>query len=84
MRWHRDRATVQRATGGEAQVTAPSRLSQAWQSCGEIITLAFGNAGEQTSEKPTPLREHRMWTRDARRVAPRHGPTRLRVRFKLP
>ena len=84
IRWHRDRATVQTAAAGEAPVTTPSRLSQAWQSCVEIATLVLGHAGEQTSEKPTPLREHRMWTSDARRVAPRHGPTRLRVRFKLP
>ena len=84
IRWHRDRATVQPATAVEAPVLTPSRLSQAWQSCVELATLVLGRSGEQTSEKPTPLGEHRMWTSDARRVAPRHGPTRLRVRFKLP
>lgn len=84
IRWHRDRATVQPATAGEAPVTTPSRLSQAWQRCVEITTLAFGSADDQTSEKPTALRDRRIWTSDARRVAPRQGPTRLRVRFKLP
>ena len=84
IRWHRDRASVQPAAAVEAPVMTPSRLSQAWQRCVEITTLVFGSAGEQASEKPTPLREHRIWTSDARRVAPRHGPTRLRVRFKLP
>ena len=84
IRWHRDRASVPPATAVERPVTTPSRLSQAWRRCVQITTLAFGSAGDQTSEKPAPLREHRIWTSDARRVAPRHAPTRLRVRFKLP
>ena len=84
MRWYRDRPSVPPEAAVKRPVTTPSRLSQTWRRCVEMTTLVFGSAGDQPSEQPTPLREHRIWTSDARRVGPRHAPTRLRVRFKLP
>jgi transcriptional regulator with XRE-family HTH domain len=82
MRWHRDRASGQAETPAEVPVTSPSRVASGWRRGAEIVALALGG-GDHASDEPT-AEEQRIWTTDARRVRPRHVPTRLRVRFKLP
>jgi hypothetical protein len=84
IRWRRARVSVQPAPDVTAPVPAQSRIEWAWQRGSEMAALVFGSAGGQTPDAFRGETEERIWTSNARRVRPRHGPTRLRVRFKLP
>jgi hypothetical protein len=76
--------SVQPETAMTEPVPTPSRIEWAWQRGSEIVALVFGSAGGQTPDAFRGETEERIWTSNARRVRPRHAPTRLRVRFKLP
>ena len=84
IRWRRTRVSVEPEPTVTEPVTTPSRIDWAWQRGSELIALVFGSAGGQTSDAFRGESEERIWTSNARRVRPRHAPTRLRVRFKLP
>jgi hypothetical protein len=84
IRWRRTRVSVQPEPAVTEPVPAQSRIEWAWQRGSEMAALVFGSAGGQTTDTFRGETEERIWTSNARRVRPRHAPTRLRVRFKLP
>ena len=84
IRWRRTRVSVTPEPALTEPATTQSRIAWAWQRASEMAALVFGSAGGQTSDAFRGESEERIWTSNARRVRPRHAPTRLRVRFKLP
>ena len=84
IRWRRTRISVTPEPALTEPVTTPSRIAWAWQRGSEMAALVFGSAGDKTADTFRGESEERIWTSNARRVRPRHAPTRLRVRFKLP
>ncbi|MGH9221455.1 MAG: helix-turn-helix domain-containing protein [Vicinamibacterales bacterium] len=83
IRWRRTRVSVTPEPALTEPVTSQTRIAWAWRRGSEMAALVFGTAGDHTSEESRGEREERIWS-NARRVRPRHAPTRLRVRFKLP